>query len=246
MSKSIEEILEGMPKTAKDITEDARGRSTVVVESSEPAPVQVPVNPSDHSMDKWVSRPDAHPIALDVLYLKRFGPDFLSWAPETVQTRGIAEFGTLSNSSAQKLLACKTLHLVDTYWLRWESFVWCTMGFFGTPPDLDVMQVPTPAQAVLSLSYARRIRSDVEWSTELKNFLRELLTFQGIFYPPDILAFAQPDLAAYGVPPMNARLEDGELREKQQEQLRRRKVLEDLLLGDHTLLKTQLAQVEYV
>lgn len=127
--------------------------------------------------------PDAHPIVLDMLLIKRYGPDWLSWEGETLQTLVPVDFHTqaLSDLNLSKLQACRTLHAVDTYWQRWEVFGWCTMAFNEEFPDFELMQVPTVAQCLVSLDTASRIRGDMEFSLEVRHYLAAVYRHDGIF-----------------------------------------------------------------
>src|SRR5580658_669600 len=88
--------------------------------------------------------PDAHPIVLDLLLIRRYGPEWLLLEPETLQSIIPEDFGTqtLSDLNLSKLQACKTAHVVESFWQRWEVFTWCAMSFNGEFPDFEIMQVP--------------------------------------------------------------------------------------------------------
>src|ERR1039458_5248804 len=75
--------------------------------------------------------PDAHPIVLDLCMLQRFGPAWLEWSGESLRKVIPEDFKTQSVSELNiaKLQACKTLHLVDSFWQRWEIFIACLIPF---------------------------------------------------------------------------------------------------------------------
>lgn len=142
--------------------------------------------------------PDAHPIALDLQMLRRYGPEWLSWEPETIQHVIPDDFKTsaISDLNLAKLQACKVLHLVDSFWQRWEVFVICAMSFNGVFPDFQVMQVPSAAQCLVACDIAKRIRDDVEWSDELKSYVGAVYQHDGVFYalpPADFGHFEVPE-----------------------------------------------------
>lgn len=129
-----------------------------------------------------LKHPDAHPIVLDLLFLQKYGPEWLGWEGETLQHLAPQDFGhPLSDLNLSKAQACKTLHMVDTYWQRWEVFLWCTMPFNSFFPDFNVMQVPTVAQCLVSIDVANRIRNDVDWSSEVLGFLEAVYQHDGIY-----------------------------------------------------------------
>ncbi|WP_394831730.1 hypothetical protein LVJ94_34975 [Pendulispora rubella] len=125
-------------------------------------------------------REDAHPIALDTLLIERYGANWLAWEAETLSEEIQKDFGPVSGLNFSKIEACKTLHLVDTYWQRWEVFVWCTMPCNSMPPDFLLMQVPTVAQVLASVDAANRIRTDVAFSEEVRLFMANVHRHDGI------------------------------------------------------------------
>jgi hypothetical protein len=165
------------------------GDPTVIVEEgSTDAPsvtttVQAP--PENVTAKNIWRHPDAHPIALDFFLLRRYGHSWLEWEPETLQTLIPEDFGTplLSDLNLSKLQACKTLHLVDTFWQQWEIFVACLRPFNNEFPDFAVMPAPTVAEVLVACDVAARIRDDVAWSTEMKEYVKVVYKHDGIFLP---------------------------------------------------------------
>lgn len=135
--------------------------------------------------------PSAHPLILDLALLKKYGPEWLTWAVETLLWRVPQDFrtATISDLNLGKIQAVKTLHYVDDFWTRWEIFNWCTAPFNNLFADFKSMQVPSVAQMAVAVDVASRIRSNVPWSDELKAFMATNCQFEGVFYPPEILRF---------------------------------------------------------
>jgi len=144
--------------------------------------------------------PDAHPIVLDLLLIKKYGEAWLGWESETIEHCVPIDFGVdrVSDINMSKLNAVKTLHLVDTFWDRWEVFVWCTMALNATFPDFVHMQAPTVIQAATAVDAANRIRSDVSWGSEVTSFLSVVHRHDGILVPTQPLDFVVVD--ADGLP----------------------------------------------
>jgi hypothetical protein len=146
--------------------------------------------------------PDAHPIVLDLLLLKKYGPDWYGWEAEVLQMHVPQDFGgTMSELVLSKIQAIKTLHLVDFFWHQWEIFCWCTMPFNGIPPDFEIMQVPTVAQCMVSVDIANQLRDDVEWSSEIEKYLEVVHRHDGIFVPQEPLDFVHVDTDGLVVDP---------------------------------------------
>jgi hypothetical protein len=155
--------------------------------------------PSGVTAANILRHPDAHPIALDMLLLRQYGPEWMLWEGDTLQRVVPVDFHTetLSDLNLAKLQACRTLHLVDTYWQRWEVFGWCTTAFNSEFPDFDVMQVPSVAQVLESLDVANRIRDDVSFSDEVKGYVGAVFRHDDIFVilpPADFAHVEAPDM----------------------------------------------------
>lgn len=143
--------------------------------------------------------PDAHPVVLDLCLLKKYGPDWLEWETETLRWRIPQDFRTSSSSKESsvsdlnmgKVQASKVLHFNDTYWQRWEVFNWCTQPFNYQYADFETMSPPSAAQILVSIDTAGHIRSDVQWSDEVKDFMRTACKFEGVHCPPEPLDFIE-------------------------------------------------------
>jgi hypothetical protein len=199
--------------------------------------------------------PDAHPVVLDFMLLQKYGVDWMTWEPETLETLIPKDFNTqtLSDLNMAKIQACKTLHFVDSFWERWEVFVWCTMAFNGVFPDFGIMQVPTVAQCMVSIDIASRLRDDIQFSHEIDVFLGVVHKHDGILVPqPPVgyLTTIEHDIElgiiqnvvsrwhkvrASKIPPKGDTIED--------EQLRRMLVVHDFLEENRTRLRQQLRLV---
>lgn len=137
--------------------------------------------------------PDAHPYVLDLVLLKKYGPDWLFWEPETLEWQIPQDFKTdaISALNMGKIQAIKVLHFNDTYWQRWEVFTHCTQPFNNNYVDFDVLQVPSTGQVMVSVDIAARVREDVVWSEEVKLYMATACRYDGIFCPPDPITFLE-------------------------------------------------------
>jgi len=206
---------------------------TAVVEGlshdKETAPSVLPMAGAVTKANIW-QHPDAHPIALDLALVGRYGADWLEWEVETLQIIIPHDFNTpsLSDLNLEKIQACRTLHLVDSYWERWEVFLWCTMAFNGEFPDFRDMQIPAVGQVLVSCDIAARIRDDVAWSDEVKAFTASTYQHDDIYLAlppanfvsitapdsvdPQALLKAWPDVRASGRAPTGSTILDEQLR----------------------------------
>jgi len=201
--------------------------------------------------------PDAHPVVLDLCLLRKYGPDWYAWEPETLELRIPQDFHVVdvSDLTLSKIQACKTIHLVDTYWQQWEIFLWCTMSLNGIFPDFDTMQVPTVAQCAVSVEIANQLRDDVEWSSEVKTYLSMVHRHDGIFVPQAPLDFVHVDSEGFQVDPKEIKLLWPAVRASQHaptadtvtaEQLRRMLTVHKAVEANRHQLRTQLPLVQHV
>ena len=201
--------------------------------------------------------PDAHPVVIDFLLIQKYGHEWIDWEPETLERHIPEDFKTqsLSELNMAKVQACKTLHLVDSYWQRWEVFGWCTMSFNGVFPDFQHMQVPTVAQCLVSVDIANRLRSDISFSHELEVFLETLHKYDGVLVPIPPLDFVKVDLHDINVnveeihkrwPEVRASDKAPKGDTMEDEQLRRMLSANHFLEESRTRLRQQLRLISHV
>jgi hypothetical protein len=194
---------------------------------------------------------DAHPYVLDLILLRKYGPEWLEWELFTLTTTVQNDFGsTLSEINLQKLQAVRALHLANGFWRSWEVFSPVCAALNAAVPDFDVVQVPTVSQCAVAVEIAKRIRTDVEWSDEMKTYFEVVHKFDGIFlaiepldfitvdvedYPVDLADIVKrwPEVRRTEVPPQGMNVTD--------EQLRRLLVIHETLKESRADLRSQLA-----
>ena len=195
--------------------------------------------------------PEAHPYVLDLALLKKYGPEWFEWERETLELRVPQDFKTarISDLNLEKLMAAKTLHYVDGFWQSWQVFVVCAMPLNNLFPDFEVMQVPTAVQCAVAVDNANRIRSDVQWSDEMKAYVGAACKFDGIFCPIEPIDFAEVDAENYPVDCEEIRerwplvRKTGKVPNEESvtaEQLRRMLLIYQAIQEDHERLRNQL------
>ena len=229
----------------------AKQAAAVILERDDSvAPIEVPSVPSTVTVSNIWRHPQAHPVALDLFMLRKYGPDWLGWEAETLRAIIPPDFKTSSVSEINiaKLQACKTLHMVDSFWNSWEVYVACLAPFNSEFPDFEIAPAPTVAQCLVACDVGARIRDDVEWSSEMKVYVSTVYEHDGIFLPlppadfvtlktppeinPTELALKWPEVRARGRAPTAATPLD--------EQLRRLLAAHEYLEGSRSRLQQQL------
>lgn len=136
-------------------------------------------------------RRDVHPLVLDVLLLSKYGPEWLSWEPETLWSEIESDFRvTPSVYARNKINALKTLHLVDTPWTEWEVFNQVVQALTDVIPDFRVLQKPSPAQIMSAVEMIRKVRL-LPYSEEVARYIAACFLSEGIFLLPPPVEFAQ-------------------------------------------------------
>lgn len=201
-SDGIYERVLSKVRTTNLVEEDP----TIVVETTQ---VDDRVNPTvstapEHkvksanvTLDNLFRNPDSHPLLLDLALLAKYGSDWLGWELETVLLRVQQDFRTptVAEINVEKFQACKALHLVDTFWERWEVFLHCCSAFNGIFADFHSMQIPEVAECLLAVDIANRIRDDMQWSDEVKTYLKAVHIYRGEVFPLSPLDFVKVDVS---------------------------------------------------
>lgn len=237
------------PVAPTDPTEEIETVDVVPELGTTSAPVLV----SAVTLQNILRHPDAHPIVLDLLLIHKYNLEWMLWEPETLDIRIPQDFKTsVSEVNLGKIHSMATLHLVDTFWERWEVFLWCTMALNGIPPDFESMQVPTVAQILVACDIANRTRDDMSWSPEIRAFIESVYRHDDIFlpippadfvtldtegFPIDVAEVAKkwPDVRASGKAPKDATVTA--------EQLRRLLIVNHYLEESRSHLRQQLPLV---
>jgi hypothetical protein len=233
-------------KVAEEVPDDDDDGETLTTEDAIPSAVR-PEAPRSQSLFQLH---EAHPYVLDLFLLKRYGPEWLEWEPETLIARVGHDWRSgISPLNMQKLQAVKTLHFVDTFWQNWEVFTPCTTAFNNAMPDFEVMQIPTVAQCAVAVDIANRLRSEVSWSDEMKAYLEVVHKFDGVLCSIEPLEFVQIDVDAIDFdcgevmrqwPSVRRTMQAPSDKTVTGEQLRRLLVVHETLLESRAALTTQL------
>ena len=132
---------------------------------------------------------DSHPLALNLLMLSEFGPEYLGWEPETCwhevkETWG----GTVSEINRNKIQAIRTAHVSDSPYRKWEIFDLVCAGLVGSPPRFDLIQKPSPHRAAFALDTLRQIKDKTPFSNEVIKYCGAAMLDYGMVYGPGALS----------------------------------------------------------
>lgn len=174
--------------------EDVSG-TTELIETTETDDVEVKTSSPLPTPINLFQHPDSHPLVLDIILLRKYGPEWMLWEPETLVWRIPKDFRTtdVSDLNMEKIQAVKALHFTDAPWEDWEAFLPCCMAVNGVVPDFETMQAPTVAQVMVAIDIFNKVRQDVSWSEEVKVFLGCVWRHESVFCPTSPAEFVEVD-----------------------------------------------------
>lgn len=189
---SIGSSIVGDLEDTGSFTEDDPGLTELTETTEEDnAPAKIasptPINLFQH--------PDSHPLVLDIILLRQYGPEWFLWDPETLAWRIPHDFRTtdVSDLNMEKIQAIKTLHFSDAPWEEWEAFLPCCAAVNGLFPDFEIIHPPTVSQVLIAIDIFNKVRQDVSWSEELKVFLGVVWRHESTFCPTEPASFVEVD-----------------------------------------------------
>jgi len=184
VSKSVDEIFyEGlMGKTAE-------GAPPLPAEETAPAPA--PEAGRKLSPRTVFSYFDTHPYVLDLVLLKHFHLEWLSWLPDTLFREIEQTFQTsVAEVNRIKIVATQTLHVTDVYWDQWEVFEKTLWALNGQVPKVDLIQPPDLPILYAGVDMANAIREET-FGEEVARYCAAVFLHENVFYAPDPLGFCQ-------------------------------------------------------
>lgn len=157
-----------------------------------PAVESPPEGPRPVTSKNLFTHPDTHPVVLDIALLKMFQLEWFTWLPETLFHEIEQTFKTsIAEINRQKILAIGCLHVVDTFWDKWEVFEKVVAALNGQVPRMDATQPPDLSSLLCGVDIAQHIRAE-EYSDEIGRYVAACCLNENISYAPPPIEFAQP------------------------------------------------------
>lgn len=126
---------------------------------------------------------DAHPLVLNLLLVKEFGPEYFGWEPETCWLEIKRTWGTtVSEANKNKIQAVRTCHTTSQPYERWEMFDIICSGLVGLTPKFELIQKPTPHRAAFAIDVMSQIKEATSISTEVKKYVAACMLDYGMVY----------------------------------------------------------------
>jgi hypothetical protein len=156
--------------------------------SKAPAAVQASLEP----ITRFFSYHDAHPVALTMALMEKFGVDWFDWEPETLKQEILTTFRatSVSEHNWQKIQAVRTLTQTVGFWNEWHIFEKIIQALNNNIPRFDITQICTMAQLMAGVDIAEQIRQE-QYDEEIHRYIAACALDEGVVYLPPPLDFAQ-------------------------------------------------------
>jgi hypothetical protein len=147
---------------------------------------------SDEPIVRFFSYHDAHPVALLMVLIEKFGVDWFEWDPDVLKDEILEEFNATSVSphNWEKIQACRTLVLTVGNWKEWNIFEKVVQALNNNMPRFDICQRCTMPQLMVGVDIISQVRVE-DYSDEVARYIAACAIDEGVFYLPPPLDFAQ-------------------------------------------------------
>lgn len=155
-----------------------------------------PVLASYEPILRFFAYHDAHPMAIVMVLLEKFGPEWFDWEPETLRAEIFATFNTssISEHNWQKIQAVRTAMMTYGPWREWQIFEKVMQALNNNVPRFDIAQPCTLSQLMFGVDTLNSLRRE-EFEDEIAGYVAACAFEEGVFYVPPPLEFAQKKLA---------------------------------------------------
>lgn len=151
-----------------------------------------PVRDSLEPIIRFFSYHDAHPVALMMVLLEKFGSDWLLWERATLSSEILDTFKatSVSEHNWEKIEAIRTLTRTVGFWSEWHIFEKVIQALNNNVPRFDIVQKCSMAQLMAGVDIANTIRSE-QYGEEIQSYIAACSISSGVTYLPPPLDFAQ-------------------------------------------------------
>lgn len=138
--------------------------------------------------------PNAHPLALSLILMDRYGSDYVEWEPDALKMTLRKEDTLLSDSVWTKILATRVLISSPSPWRQWEQFHWVALGLAGRAPNFKFMEMPQLGFLMSAIDTMRHIDRPRPFAEDVVKLICATMRDTGITYCPPPIQFAQEEL----------------------------------------------------
>lgn len=158
--------------------------------------VPPPVLASSEPILRFFAYHDAHPVAIVMVLLEKFGPQWFDWEADTLRSEVFATFNTssISEHNWQKIQAARTAMMTYGPWREWQIFEKVVQAFNNNVPRFDIAQPCTLSQLMAGVDILNSLRRE-KFEDEIAGYVAACALEEGVFYLPPPLDFAQEKLS---------------------------------------------------
>jgi hypothetical protein len=162
----------------------------------DPTTAPPPVLASEEPIVRFFSYHDAHPVAIMLVLMERFGVEWFAWEPDTLKQEILRSFKatSVSEHNWQKIQAIRTLTATIGFWVEWHIFEKIIQALNNNVPRFDISQRCTIPQLMAGVDIANQIR-DYQYGDEIQRYVAACALDEGVSYVPPPIDFAQLVLA---------------------------------------------------
>jgi len=153
-----------------------------------PPPVQASLEP----IIRFFSYHDAHPVALTMVLMEKFGADWFEWEANTLRSEIIKTFRatSISEHNWQKIQAVRTLVSTVGFWVEWHIFEKIIQALNNNVPRFDISQRCTMSQLISGVDIANIVRKE-SYGDDIARYVAACALDEAIIYLPPPIDFAQ-------------------------------------------------------
>lgn len=146
---------------------------------------------------RFFSYHDAHPVALGMVLMEKFGYDWIDWEAEALRHEIVKSFRAsgVSDNNWQKIQAFRALLSTTTIWDEWDAFENVVLAMNNVVPLVDVLQECSVAQLMAGVDIINQIRDDQQFGQEPIGYVAACAVDEGITWLPEPLSFANEMLS---------------------------------------------------
>ena len=158
----------------------------------DPSKVPPPLVQSEEPIIRFFGFHDAHPVALTMALMEKFGSEWFEWEPEVLRSEIVSSFHTtnVSEHNWQKIQAVRTLVSTVGFWQEWHIFEKLIQALNNNIPRFDILQRATVSQLMAGVDIANTIRVDA-FGREIQAYVAACALDEGVVYVPPPIDFAQ-------------------------------------------------------
>lgn len=140
---------------------------------------------------RFFSYHDAHPIALGMVLVEKFGYEWLEWDAEVLKDEIIKSFKatSVSDQNWQKIQAFRSLLLVISPWTEWDIFEKIILSLNNVIPIPDVVQKCSISQLMAGVDIMDQIREE-PITPDVCGYIASCAIDEGVTWLPDPLSCA--------------------------------------------------------